>query len=239
MFSKSEKIYDEIYKAAGKDYIAEAGKVHQFIQKYKSADGNSLLDVACGTGAHAGPLSKYYKVEGLDLDPDMLKVARRKYPNIRFHHSDMASFDLGRQFDFITCLFSSMGYVKTKSNLRKAIQTMSKHLRPGGVLLVEPWFTPEQWNPGRVFALQIDKPDLRIVRMSHSGQKGKLSFIEFQYLIGTPKGIEHSVEQHILGLFTHEEYLNAFHSAGLKVTHNKKGLDGRGLYIGQKAIGKQ
>ncbi len=75
--------------------------------------------------------------------------------------------------------------------------------------------------------------------MSHSGQKGKLSFIEFQYLIGTPKGIEHSVEQHILGLFSHEEYLNAFRSAGLKVTHNKKGLDGRGLYIGQKAIEKQ
>lgn len=239
MFSKSEKIYDEIYKATGKDYIAEASKVHQLIQKYSSTDGKSLLDVACGTGAHAGPLSKYYKAEGLDLDPDMLKVAHKKYPKIRFHHGDMASFDLGRQFDFITCLFSSIGYVKTKSNLRKAIQTMSKHLRPGGVLLVEPWFTPEQWNPGRVFVLQIDKPDLRIVRMSHSGQKGKLSFIEFQYLIGTPKGIEHSVELHTLGLFTHEEYLNAFRSAGLKVTHNKKGLDGRGLYIGQKAIKNQ
>jgi hypothetical protein len=134
----------------------------------------------------------------------------------------------------VTCLFSSIGYVKSKANLRKAIKNMSRHLVPGGVLLVEPWFTPKQWNPGRVFALQVNKPDLKIIRMSHSGQKGRLSFVEFQYLIGTPKGIEHRAETHELGLFTHEEYLDAFHSAGLKTTHYKKGLEGRGLYIGGK-----
>lgn len=236
MFSESEKYYDEIYGAMGKDYIAEANKVHQFIQKYKHIDGNTLLDVACGTGAHAGPLSNHYKVEGLDLDAHMLKVARRKYPKIRFHHGDMTGFDLGRQFDVITCLFSSIGYVKTKTNLRKAIRTMSRHLLPGGVLLVEPWFTPEQWNPGRVFVLRVEKPDLKIIRMSRSGQRGKISSIEFQYLIGTPERIEHNVEHHTLGLFTHEEYLEAFHSAGLQVVHNKRGLDGRGLYIGRKGV---
>lgn len=236
MFSKSEKYYDEIYGAMGKDYFAEAMKVHQFIQKYKNTKGNTLLDVACGTGAHAGPLSELYKVEGLDLDANMLQVARKKYPKIKFHHGDMTNFNLGRQFDTITCLFSSIGYVKTKTNLRKAIRTMSRHLLPGGVLLVEPWFTPEQWNPGRVFVLRVEKPDLKIIRMSRGGQRGTISSIEFQYLIGTPEGIEHSVEHHKLGLFTHEEYLEAFHSAGLQVVHNKRGLDGRGLYIGRKGV---
>ena len=82
---------------------------------------------------------------------------------------------------------------------------------------------------------RVDKPDLKIVRMSLSRQRGKLSLIEFQYLIGTPKGIEHSVEIHELGLFTHREYLEAFKAAGLTVIHDPEGLDGRGLYIGQKA----
>jgi ubiquinone/menaquinone biosynthesis C-methylase UbiE len=234
MFSKSAQYYDEIYGAIDKDYVAEANLVHKFIQKYKHIDGNSLLEVACGTGVHTGILSKHYKVEGIDIDTNMLKVARKKHPKIRFHQGDMTSFDLGRQFDIITCLFSSIGYVRTKTNLYKAIKAMNKHLLPGGVLLVEQWFTPRQWNPGRVVVLQVDKPDLKITRMSHSGQIGKKSIIKFHYLVGTQKGIEHSSEIHQLGLFTHEEYLDAFRSAGLKDTHDKKGLNGRGLYIGRK-----
>ena len=113
---------------------------------------------------------------------------------------------------------------------------MNKHLLPGGVLLIEPWFTPEQWNPGRVYTLHVDEPNLNIIRMSHSGQRGNLSVLEFQYLVGTPKGIKHSTEIHILGLFTHKEYLDAFKAAGLSVIHDPKGLDGRGLYIAKKAV---
>jgi len=113
---------------------------------------------------------------------------------------------------------------------------MNRHLLPGGVLLVEPWFTPEQWKPGGVFTIHVDKPDLRIVRMSHSGQRGKISLLEFQYLIGTPKGIEHYAELHEMGLFTHKEYMDAFKAAKLTVTFDSKGLDGRGLYIGRKSM---
>jgi ubiquinone/menaquinone biosynthesis C-methylase UbiE len=175
-------------------------------------------------------------MEGLDVDPKMLAIAKKKHPKIRFHQGDMTDFDLGRQFDAIVCLFSSIGYVKTKSRLQKAVKNMSRHLLPGGVLLIEPWFTPQQWHPGRASMTQIHKPDLKIVRMSYSGQRGKISSIEFQYLIGTSKGIEHSVEMHELGLFTHKEYIDAFKTAGLKVTHDPEGVDGRGLYISIKAL---
>jgi ubiquinone/menaquinone biosynthesis C-methylase UbiE len=232
MFSKSAQYYDEIYASMDKDYVAEVSKLQKFIQVYKQSPGDSLLDVACGTGSHADLLSKHYQVEALDLDPKMLAVAKKKHPKIRFHHGDMVDFDLERQFDIIVCLFSSIGYVKTKTRLRKAIKNMGRHLLPAGVLFIEPWFTPEQWHPGRVSMTHVDKPDLKITRMSYSRQRRKMSLLDFEYLIGTSKGIEHAAEIHELGLFTHNEYLEAFKAAGLNVTHDPEGLDGRGLYIG-------
>ena len=180
MFSKSAQYYDDIYRSADKGYNAETDKIREFIQKYKRTTGNTLLDVACGTGVHAGLLSKYYKVEGLDLDAQMLKVAKKKHPKIRFHQGNMINFDLSRQFDIVTCLFSSIGYVKTRSNLRKAVKNMNRHLLPGGVLIIEPWFTPKQWHPGRVYALQVENSDSKIIRMSHSGQMRNVSVLEFQ-----------------------------------------------------------
>jgi len=236
MFSKSARYYDEIYASVDKNYAAEASKAHKIIQKYKQSPGKALLDVACGTGAHAEYLSSYYDVEGMDLDSKMLAIARKKHPKIRFRRGDMTSFDLSHSFDVIVCLFSSIGYVKTKSRLQKAVKAMNQHLLPGGLLLIEPWFTPEQWRLGGVFTTHVDKPELRIVRMSHSGQRGKISLLEFQYLIGTPKGIEHYAELHEMGLFTHKEYMDAFKAAKLTVTFDSKGLDGRGLYIGRKSM---
>jgi ubiquinone/menaquinone biosynthesis C-methylase UbiE len=236
MYSKSAKYYDEIYASVGKDYPAEANKVRKFIQKYKQSDGKKLLDVGCGTGVHANLLSKHYQVEGLDIEKKMLSVARKNHPKIRFQQGDMVDFKLKSKFDIVVCLFSAIGHVKTKPRLQSAIKNMGRHLLPGGVLLVEPWFAPDQWHPGHVGVLQVNKDDSKIVRMSLSLQRGKISIIEFQYLIGTPKGTRHDVEILELGLFTENEYLDAFRKAGLNVIHDADGLDGRGLYIGQKPL---
>jgi hypothetical protein len=102
------------------------------------------------------------------------------------------------------------------------------------VLLVEPWFTPEQWNPGNLFTIQVEKLGFKIVRMSLSRQKGKISFLDLHYMVGTSKGIDHLTEVHTLGLFTHAEYTDAFTKAGLRVTRYKKQPGNRGLYFGMK-----
>ena len=146
----------------------------------------------------------------------------------------MLDFELGKQFDVVTCLFSSIGYVQTVPNLRRAIQNMSDHLKPGGVLVIEPWFSRTQFLPNHVAALLIDQPDLKIARVALGRLEGGLSVLEFQYLAGTSDGIEHFGERHDLGLFERDDYGAAFEAAGLDMTHDEHGLMGRGLYIGVK-----
>ncbi len=232
MFSKSAAFYDAIYAAVGKDYSREAETLHSFIQSYKRSTGNTVLDVACGTGSHIRALQKYYALAGLDLDPNILEVARQNCPEIPFHQGDMADFRLGREFDVVVCLFSSIGYVKTLERLRQAIRNMVEHLRPGGLLVVEPWFGPDVMQSGHVHGVFVDRPQLKIARMSVTEIAENVSVLNFHYLVATPQGVEHFTERHELGLFTHEEYLSSFQVAGLETVYDTQGLDGRGLYIG-------
>jgi len=228
VFSRSARIYDAVYSSI-RDYPSEAAELDRLIQERRPG-ARTLLDVACGTGAHLEHLVGY-EVERLDLDPEMLAVARARLPNVPFHQGDMAAFDLGKRFDAIVCMFSSIGYVRTEERLRSAIASMARHLGPGGVLVVEPWLSPDAWLDRHVGAVFVDEPELKTARMNVAQREGNVSMFDFEYLVGTPDGIERFSERHELGLFTVDEYLEAFRAAGLEAEHDPEGPMGRGLYI--------
>jgi SAM-dependent methyltransferase len=231
MFAKTAHYYDKIY--AFKDYQQEAELLLGIIRANGGREGNSLLDIACGTGLHLEYLRERFAAEGLDISAELLAVARARNPGVTFHQADMVSFDLGRRFDVVTCLFSSIGYVKTVDRLNRALNHMAGHLAPGGVVIIEPWFTPEDWKVGTVHGLYIDEPELKLARINTSFAEGRLSTMDMHYLVGTPEGTEHYLERHELGLFTRAEMIAAFRGAGLEVAYDPEGLMGRGLYIGR------
>lgn len=233
MFEKSAHFYDLIYR--WKDYTAESEQVHQLIQQHKRSAGRALLDVACGTGGHIPYLREHYVVEGLDLDEKMLKVARERHPDLTFHHGDMRSFDLGRRYDAVVCLFSSIAYVRTLDNLHRAMRAFYEHLEPGGVALVEGFIQPEKWRPHHVGALFVDEPELKIARMNVSQRDGSLLDIDFSYLVGTPEGISHFTERHEMALFSDDDYTGAMRSAGFEViAHEVQLMQDRGLFLGRR-----
>lgn len=232
MFRHTAQFYDAIYSF--KDYRKEAGKVRRIILRHARRDVENLLDVACGTGLHLQQLQRHFRVEGLDADPAMLRVARKRLPDVRFHRADMRHFRLGKKYDAVVCLFSSIGYARHVEGLRSALKAMARHTRPGGVVLVEPWIYPSRWTDGHMGALTVERPDLVISRVDVSSRRGHDSKLTFHYLIAHEKRIRHEVEIHRLGLFTDAQYRDAFRRADLQVRRDTKGLIGRGLYIGYK-----
>ena len=226
MFDKTARHYDLFYeKGLGKDYAAESAMVADLLP-----GATTLLDVACGTGLHLQHLSQRFDCAGVDLDEGMLAIARERCPDVPLHVGDMADFDLGRRFDAVVCLFSSIGYAATEARLHQTATNVARHLEPGGRALVETWLTPDQLRPGHIGMLHVDLDELKMARMTSMRAVDGISVIDMHYLIGTPEGVTYEVEEHRLGLFTWEQYREAFEAAGLETTVEiGAGPMGRGL----------
>jgi len=227
MFDVTAEHYDLAY--AHKDYAAEAAWVIDAVRA-RAPHARSLLDVACGPGGHLEHLRDTFACEGLDLLDDFVRLAAAR-TGVPVHHGNMTDFDLGRRFDAVVCLFSSIGYA---DDLDAAVACMARHVADDGVVIVEPWFTPDEWIPGHIHVLDHEHDGTRLIRMSHSGVDGDVAVLSMHYLIGDEHGVEHRLEDHRLTLFTDAAYRAAFASAGLEVELDRPGPFGRGAYIGSR-----
>ncbi|HET9496116.1 MAG TPA: class I SAM-dependent methyltransferase [Chloroflexia bacterium] len=232
MFEKSADIYDAVY--SWKDYEAESNGVREAFERHAKRPVRDVLDVGCGTGAHMVYLQRHYNVEGLDLDPGLLQVARAKLPDLTFHQGNMLDFDLGRQFDAAMCMFGAIAYTLTPGALNTAVENIARHVRPGGVVVVEPWLRPDVYKPGTVHAQFVDQPELKIARIVLSRREGDAAVLDMHYLVGTPDEVRHFTESHTVGLFTREQMEAAFGQAGLAVTYEESEPWRRGLYAAVK-----
>ena len=228
-YTSRPDLYDVEY--AFKDYAAEAETLTAIVRR-RLPEARTLLDVACGTGKHLEHLRASFECEGVDLDEGLLDVARSRLPGVPLHRADLRELDLGRRFDVVTCLFSAIGFVGSLEGLAAAARALARHVEPGGLLLVEPWITPDAWIPGRPHVLAHDAPGLALARVTLSGLRGdRFSTTEMHYVVATAAGVPHFVQLHELYLFTQDEMRAAFEAAGLAAEHDPEGLIGRGLWV--------
>jgi ubiquinone/menaquinone biosynthesis C-methylase UbiE len=134
------RFYDVVY--AGKPYAEEARFVADELAR-EGVRGGQLLDVACGSGRHAGEFGKLgFEVTGLDYSPDLLMLARER-EGIEVVEQDMRELDLGdARFDAVTCLFDSIGYPQSNDGVVAALAGMRRHLADGGAAAIEFLHTP-------------------------------------------------------------------------------------------------
>jgi ubiquinone/menaquinone biosynthesis C-methylase UbiE len=232
MYRQSARLYDKLYHF--KDYAGEAARLHAWIQE-RHPGSRTLLDVGCGTGRHLEHLREHYACEGLDLNEELLEAARRRCPEVRFHALSMVDFALPRRYDVVTCLFSAIACAaRSEDVLLDTLGTLTRHLERDGLVIVEPWFTPERYWTDTITANFFEEPNFKLAWMYHSTREGDVAVLDIQYLVGTPEKIEHFRERHELGLFADETYRRSFVTAGLTDVRREPDAFGRGLYFGRK-----
>ena len=232
MYLESSKYYDALYTF--KNYAKEARYLREIITN-ACPHAASVLDVACGTHEHARFLAKWFEIDGVDVNPDFLAHAALKNPAGKYVQSDMRELALKSKYDAVLCLSSSIAYLQNAEEVTRVISRFADHLKPGGLVLIEPWYSQETWSEDWGALVVGELKGERVARGSSRRREGDHSLLTFHYMVVGSGEVQTFKENHRLLLLSSTEIIEAFESAGLQVQHDDTWSRGRGLYIGKLA----
>jgi SAM-dependent methyltransferase len=87
--------YAELVPAVEEDHPVNRAVLGAFADLVRAAGGGPVADIGCGAGRVTAYLDGVgLDVSGIDLSPEMLAVARRNHPGLRFSEGSMLALDL-------------------------------------------------------------------------------------------------------------------------------------------------
>ncbi len=180
----------------------------EYVRRHCPTPGR-LIDLGCGTGRLLLPFARQgYRVLGVDLSAEMLKVAAEKARAasvaVDLLHANLTALEAipDASFDYAVCLFSTLGMVLGADQRRAVVAHAYRLLRPGGRFILHVhnrWFN--FWDPtGRKWLI---RDWLRSWREGESGDR----------VMPTHQGIAGLT----LHLFTRREVIRLLKDAGFRI----------------------
>ena len=134
------------------DLIDDPGDLDLYLA-LAARTGGPILELAAGSGRIAVPLARAgYEVTAVDIDPAMLARLRRRLdeaaaaePEVagRVHlvERDLVGLDIpgSPRFGLAVLALNSILLLDSREKQRAALETMARHLAPGGVAVVDAW----------------------------------------------------------------------------------------------------
>lgn len=128
--------FDHLAPQWDADMIRQDHIIDQILDNAGVTAGKRVLDVACGTGVLIPDYLKrnVASVTGVDISPEMVKIAREKFPqeNVTFLCADVEEANLDPVYDCIM-VYNAFPHFPEPMQL---IRTLSGLLAPGGTLTV-------------------------------------------------------------------------------------------------------
>jgi SAM-dependent methyltransferase len=186
-------------------------------------EGKDLLDMACGTGTHAKLFAdKGYNVVGVDVNSEMLKIAKGKTKKIRFVEGSMLTHKSKQKFDVVTCLFTAINYNRDILELKRTIINFSGLLRKGGIVIFDLGLVKgrKDIEAGKLFIDTYAENDLQIARISQwsqSKEKPDVHDAKYLMLIKENGKVDFEIDEHELGVFSVEEVKAILNENGFEV----------------------
>lgn len=175
-YDKEAKYYDDFNEL-------RSAPINQIIGQILQRQGvRTVLDLTCGTGSQVFWLLKRgYEVVGVDINNQMLGIARKKAIKQNFltslQQGDMRTAKVGK-FDAVITIFNSIGHL-TREDFIKTVQNIHSNLNRNGFYIFD------------IFNLDYLLHEDNITKLTIDWQKkvGKVLTREIQYSTITKDGV--------------------------------------------------
>lgn len=219
------KLYDELADwwyllSPPEEYAEEAAIFDRLLRASIEGPQRTLLELGSGGGNNASHFKLGWQLTLVDLAVRMIQLSQKLNPECEHHLGDIRSIRLGRTFDAVF-IHDAICYMTTAQDLRRAIETAYVHTRPGGVLLVAPDHTKENYRPSTASGgsdSDVDGRGVRYLEWDYDPDPDDTTtIVQYAYVLREADGqvrVEHDSQRY--GLFSRQVWLDALTAAGFR-----------------------
>ena len=131
----------------------------------------------------------------------------------------LQDFKLPRQFDAAICMFSVIDYLTKNADIKRMLNNVRRHLRPGGIFICDFWHAPAAASFVPYKRKVFTRGNVSVERVSHTQRSAKSRVCEVRYTCRVrQKGqlVRTVKETHRMRYFDIEEMNGYLRSCGLK-----------------------
>jgi SAM-dependent methyltransferase len=136
LYKELAKYYFDI-ENYGRDFPSELEFLKELFAKHRISN---ILDLGCGTGEHVSGLSSAgFKTLGVDISPEMIDIAKHRFPMSDFTISDMLTYHSDLQYDSVISTFGTFNYLLDDESVLIFLNNVNASLKQAGIFVVEIW----------------------------------------------------------------------------------------------------
>lgn len=133
------KYYDEFWKNRPDslnvyeiERLAQIYRGIRLVAEHSKRRKFSICDLGCGTGWLSHDLAKFGSVTGVDLSPDGIELAKKRWPGVHFEAQDILRWRPEKRFDLVV----SSEVIEHVDDQAGLVDTVSAILEPNGYLIL-------------------------------------------------------------------------------------------------------
>lgn len=130
------KSYDQLADHWNSDTFPRTNGIEQHERAIAFLDNRQhALDIGCGSSGRIIELliGHGFNVEGLDVSPRMIELAKKRHPETTFHHADITNWKFSKKYDLISA-WDSVWHLPL-ADQEAVLTKMLRGLADGGVCI--------------------------------------------------------------------------------------------------------